>query len=38
MKRFIVNAVQMTFAVYLGFLMSPVAMAVGWEWRHWVFH
>jgi hypothetical protein len=38
MKRFWTNAAQMTMAVCLGLLLSPVATSVGWEWRHWVLH
>jgi len=38
MKRFLTNAVQMSVAVCLGLLLSPVATAVGWEWRNWVLH
>jgi hypothetical protein len=38
MKRFLINAAQMSAAVSLGLLLSPVAVAVGWEWRHWVLH
>jgi hypothetical protein len=38
MKRFWTNAAQMTLAVCLGLLLSPVATSVGWEWRHWVLH
>jgi hypothetical protein len=36
MKRFLTNAIQMSIAVSLGLLLSPVAVSVGWEWRHWV--
>gem|GEM_PF-4826210 len=36
MKRFWTNAVQMSLAVFIGFLLSPVATSVSWEWRHWV--
>ena len=37
-KRYWTNAAQMTLAVTLGLLLSPVATAVGWEWRNWVLH
>jgi hypothetical protein len=38
MKKFLINAVQMSLAVSLGLLLSPVATSVGWEWRNWVLH
>jgi nucleoside permease NupC len=37
-KRFWTNAAQMSLAVCLGILLSPVAVSVGWEWRNWVLH
>jgi hypothetical protein len=37
-KKFVTNAVQMSLAVALGLLLSPVATSVGWEWRNWVLH